>query len=40
MGHRENESRELRASRAGEFERAFAAALLAGDEIAAETTIR
>ena len=40
MGHRENESRELRASRVGEFERAFAAALLAGDEIAAETTIR
>ena len=40
MGHRENESRELRASRVGEFERAFAAALTAGDEIAAETTIR
>jgi methanogenic corrinoid protein MtbC1 len=40
MGHRENESRELRASRFGEFERAFAAALIAGDEVAAETTIR
>jgi MerR family transcriptional regulator, light-induced transcriptional regulator len=40
MGHRENDSRELRASRLGEFERAFAAALIAGDEIAAETTIR
>jgi MerR family transcriptional regulator, light-induced transcriptional regulator len=40
MGHRENESRELRASRVGEFERAFAAALIAGDEIAAETIIR
>jgi MerR family transcriptional regulator, light-induced transcriptional regulator len=40
MGHRENESRELRASRVGEFERAFAAALIAGDEVAAETTIR
>ena len=40
MGYRENDSRELRASRLGEFERAFAAALIAGDEIAAETTIR
>jgi MerR family transcriptional regulator, light-induced transcriptional regulator len=40
MGHRENESRELRATRVGEFERAFAAALIAGDEIAAENTIR
>ncbi|HTP18348.1 MAG TPA: cobalamin-dependent protein [Solirubrobacteraceae bacterium] len=40
MGHRENEPRELRESRVGEFERAFSAALLAGDEIAAETTIR
>jgi MerR family transcriptional regulator, light-induced transcriptional regulator len=40
MGHRENESRDLRASRVGEFERAFTAALLAGDEVAAETTIR
>ena len=40
MGHRENESHELRAGRAGEFERAFAAALIAGDEVAAETTIR
>jgi methanogenic corrinoid protein MtbC1 len=40
MGHRENEPRELRASRVGEFEQAFAAALLAGDGIAAETTIR
>lgn len=40
MGHRENDSRELRASRLGQFERAFAAALIAGDEIAAETTIR
>ena len=40
MGHSENESRELRASRLGEFERAFAAALIAGDEIAAETIIR
>lgn len=40
MGHSDNESRELRASRLGEFERAFAAALIAGDEIAAETTIR
>ncbi len=40
MGHSENESRELRASRVGEFERAFAAALIAGDEGAAETTIR
>jgi methanogenic corrinoid protein MtbC1 len=40
MGHRENESRELRASRVGEFERVFTAALIAGDEVAAETTIR
>jgi len=40
MGHRENESGELRASRVGEFERAFTAALIAGDEVAAETTIR
>lgn len=40
MGHRENDSRELRASRIGELERAFAAALIAGDEVAAETTIR
>ncbi|HUB05224.1 MAG TPA: cobalamin-dependent protein [Solirubrobacteraceae bacterium] len=40
MGQRENESRELRRSILGELERAFAAALLAGDEIAAETTIR
>ena len=40
MGHRENESRELGTSRVGEFERAFAAALIAGDEIAAEATIR
>ncbi len=40
MGHQDNESRELRASRVGEFERAYAAALLAGDEIAAEATIR
>jgi methanogenic corrinoid protein MtbC1 len=40
MGHRENESREVRANRVGEFERAFAVALIAGDEIAAETTIR
>jgi len=40
MAHREDESRDLRASRVGEFERAFAAALIAGDEIAAETTIR
>ena len=40
MGHRENESGELRASRIGEFERAFAAALIAGDQIAAETAIR
>ncbi len=40
MGHRENESRGLRASRLGEFERAFEAALIAGDEVAAETTIR
>jgi len=40
MGHRENESRELRTGRVGEFERAFAAALIAGDEVAAETTIR
>jgi methanogenic corrinoid protein MtbC1 len=40
MGHADNESRELRANLVGEFERAFAAALLAGDEVAAETTIR
>jgi MerR family transcriptional regulator, light-induced transcriptional regulator len=40
MAHRENESRGLRAGRVGEFERAFADALIAGDEIAAETTIR
>jgi MerR family transcriptional regulator, light-induced transcriptional regulator len=40
MGHRENESREVRDSRVDEFERAFAAALIAGDEVAAETTIR
>ena len=40
MGHPENESREVRASRIGEFERVFAAALIAGDEVAAETTIR
>jgi MerR family transcriptional regulator, light-induced transcriptional regulator len=40
MGHRENESRELRASRLDELERAFAAALIAGDEVAAEITIR
>lgn len=40
MGQRENDSRELRSGIVGELERAFAAALLAGDEIAAETTIR
>ncbi len=40
MGHSENESRELRASRLDEFERVFAAALIAGDEVAAEMTIR
>ena len=40
MGHPDNESRELRASLVGEFERAYTAALLAGDEIAAEATIR
>ena len=40
MGQAENDSRELRSGIVGELERAFAAALLAGDEIAAETTIR
>jgi hypothetical protein len=40
MGQPENDSRELRSGIVGELERAFAAALLAGDEIAAETTIR
>ncbi len=40
MGDRDNESRELRAGFVGEFERAYTAALLAGDEIAAEATIR
>jgi len=40
MSHPENTSGERRAERVSEFERAYAAALLAGDEIAAETTIR
>jgi methanogenic corrinoid protein MtbC1 len=40
MGQRENDSRELRSSLVGQLEQAFAAALLAGDEVAAETTIR
>jgi MerR family transcriptional regulator, light-induced transcriptional regulator len=40
MGQRENDSRELRSSLVGQLERAFAAALLAGDEVAAEITIR
>ena len=40
MGQRENDSRELRSSLVVQLERAFVAALLAGDEVAAETTIR
>ncbi len=40
MSHPENTSRECRAGRVSEFERAYTAALLAGDEIAAESTIR
>ncbi|HEY1518738.1 MAG TPA: cobalamin-dependent protein [Solirubrobacteraceae bacterium] len=40
MSHPENTSRERRADRVSEFERAYTAALLAGDEIAAESTIR
>ena len=40
MSHPENTSRECRAGRVSEFERAYTAALLAGDEIAAENTIR
>jgi MerR family transcriptional regulator, light-induced transcriptional regulator len=40
MSHPENTSRDRRAERVSEFERAFTAALMAGDEIAAETTIR
>lgn len=40
MSHPENSSRERHADRVSEFERVYAAALLAGDEIAAETTIR
>ena len=40
MSHPENTSRERRAGRVSEFERAYTAALLAGDEVAAESTIR
>ena len=40
MSYSENSSRERHADRVSEFERTYAAALLAGDEVAAETTIR
>jgi methanogenic corrinoid protein MtbC1 len=40
MGHQENESRERRAARITALGRAFAAALVAGDEVAAEIVIR
>jgi MerR family transcriptional regulator, light-induced transcriptional regulator len=40
MGHQENESRERREARITALARAFAAALVAGDEIAAEIVIR
>ena len=40
MGHQENESHERRAARITALARAFAAALVAGDEVAAEIVIR
>jgi MerR family transcriptional regulator, light-induced transcriptional regulator len=40
MGHEENESRARRAARITALARAFAAALVAGDEVAAEIVIR
>ena len=40
MGDRENESRELRAARITALARMYAAALVAGDEVAAEIAIR
>ena len=40
MADRQDDSRDLRKARVGEFERAYVAALLAGDEIAAEIAIR
>jgi MerR family transcriptional regulator, light-induced transcriptional regulator len=40
MGHQENESRERRAARITALARAYAAALVAGDEVAAEIVIR
>jgi hypothetical protein len=39
MGHRENESRERRAARVSALARMYAAALVAGDEVAAEIAI-
>jgi MerR family transcriptional regulator, light-induced transcriptional regulator len=40
MGHQENESRDRRAARVSALARAFAAALVGGDEVAAEIVIR
>ena len=40
MGHQENESRERRAARISALARAYAAALVAGDEVAAEIVVR
>jgi hypothetical protein len=40
MGHQENESRERRAARTSALARAYAGALVAGDEVGAEIVIR